>query len=60
MSEGERWVDELMAPIATLHPTPDVYNPIYSAVAAAGRESGKRLVQAIVKLTTIGNKETKR
>ncbi len=51
--EGERWIDEVMAPLGAFGGSvvklpPGVYNRIYEAVGRGNKRQGEGLVGAIV------------
>lgn len=46
MSEGERWIDEIMRPLSGIGA--NLYNPIYSAVARGTPQQGRQLVETIL------------
>lgn len=62
MSQGHRWIDEVMAPLSSIGPRgklidAEIYNRIYEAVGRGTPEQGRALVAAICKLIDQAQKE---
>jgi hypothetical protein len=55
MSQGERWVDEIMRPLTGIGAS--VYNPIYSAVSRGTPEQGRALVTAVLTLMKLAREK---